>query len=158
MSNTKQMQRLQKQVEKIKKQSEEHLNGWKRAQADFENYKKEEIKRIGKFKEYIQRDFILQILPILDNFDLALKHTPKDLAENEWVKGIIQIKNQLGELLKQNGVLQILTKKGDEFNPELHEAVRAVKSKEKDVIVKVLQKGYLFNEKLLRPTKVEVGE
>ncbi len=147
----------QKDLEKFKKQSEEHLNGWKRTQADFENYKKEEIKRTGELKEYIQKDFILQILPILDNFDLALKHTPKDLAENEWVKGTIQIKNQLGELLKQNAVSEITTKKGDKFNPELHEAVRAVKGKEKDVIMKVLQKGYLFNEKLLRPTKVEVG-
>lgn len=158
MSNTKQIQGLQEQVEKFKKQSDEYLNGWKRAQADFENFKKNQTKLMTDFKKFTEENLILKLLPISDNFNLALKHAPKDFNKSEWVQGILQIKNQLEELLKESGIQEIVVKKGDKFNPEFNQAIRAVKGKEKDIIIKVLQKGYTLNDKLLRPTKVEVGQ
>lgn len=158
MSIKKDSQKLKKELKNLKRQAEEYLAGWKRAQADFENFKKTQEKVFTDFKNFTRKDLILQLLPILDSFNLALKHIPKDLTKNEWTQGILQIKNQLGELFKANGVQEIIVKKGDKFNPELHEAVRAVKGKQKDIIVKILQKGYTFNDKLLRPTRVEVGQ
>jgi len=158
MSKPKHSTKPQKQLEVLKRQAEEYLNGWKRAQADFENYKKAQEKVMVDFKKFTQEDLILKLLPILDSFNLALKYVPKDFSKNEWMQGILQIKNQLEELLKVNNVREIFVKKGDKFNPELHEAVKVIKGNGKNTAVKVLQKGYTFNGKLLRPAKVEVGE
>ncbi len=152
----KQDKKFSKELEKYKKQAEKYLAGWQRTQADFENFKKAQIKFAADFKKLAERNLILKLLPILDNFNLALKHLPKDSGKNEWIQGILQINDQLGELLKESNVGEIAVKKGDKFNPEFHEAVRVVKGKKKDAITKVLQKGYIFNDKLLRPTKVEV--
>ena len=90
--NIKDLEDLKKQFEECQKQKEEYLNGWKRERADFLNYKKEEMERIGELIKYANEELILKIIPILDNFELAEKKLSGDLKENEWVKGILNIK------------------------------------------------------------------
>jgi molecular chaperone GrpE len=148
---------LKKKLEEAEKKAAGYLAGWQRARADFLNYKKEEVERMEVFLKYAVEEFILKILPVLDNFDLAEKKLPEDSKNSEDVKGLLQIKTQLSDFLKNEGVEEIKTI-GEKFDPNLHEAVEEVESKDKDsgIIVEEVQKGYKINGRLLRPAKVKV--
>lgn len=141
----------------LNRRSEEYLNNWKRAQADFENYKKGEVERAGMVIQYAREDMILKILPILDSLYYATKHIQD--------KGLEQIQKQAEELLKHEGVEEIETV-GKQFNPETMEAVAEAESTDKGsaeggdagIIVEELQKGYKMGEKVIRPAKVKVSK
>ena len=70
------MNELKKDLENAKAKCEEYLNGWKRERADFLNYKKDEMERIGQLVKYANEELILKIIPILDNIYLAETHVP----------------------------------------------------------------------------------
>lgn len=146
---------FQKKLELSEQKAAEYLAGWQRARADFLNYKKEELERIENILKYAGEEMVLKVLPLLDNFEIAEKGMPPELKENESIKGILQLKNQIRELLKQNGVEEIKSE-GEKFNPDLHEALETVEGKGPGVIVEELQKGYRINGRLLRPAKVKV--
>jgi molecular chaperone GrpE len=78
-----------------KKLSEDHLDSWKRCQADFENFKKDQEKSREEFRKYAKMDVALQILPVLDNFEAALAHVPEAEKKSAWVTGITHIKRQI---------------------------------------------------------------
>ncbi|MFA5871946.1 MAG: nucleotide exchange factor GrpE [Parcubacteria group bacterium] len=130
------------------------LNSWKRCQADFENYKKDQIKTQEEFRKYAKMDLILQILPVLDNFNASLAHIPEGSKEDKWVEGIVYIKKQLEGVLKNNNIEEIKVKIGDKFEPEIHEAIRG--DGKKQIVSKVLQKGYRVDRRVIRPARVEV--
>lgn len=137
--------------EKLRKENQELLDMLKRTQAEFENFRKrverdrtEHIKRANK-------ELLLKILPIVDNFELALKSCKVD---NEVFKGFELIYSQMMSALENEGVKQIKEK---EFNPELHEPLLQEKADEAGKILEVLQKGYFLNEKVLRTAKVKIS-
>jgi nucleoside triphosphatase len=136
-------------------ESKEGLDNWKRCQADFENYKKDQVKYQEEFRKYAKMDVIEQILPVVDNFEASLAHVPEKSKENKWVEGIVYIKKQLEDVLKNNDIEEIELKTGDKFNPEIHEAVGGEGKKE--VVKKVLQKGYKLDERVIRAARVEVS-
>ncbi len=148
---------IKKQLEECQRLKDEYLVGWQRARADFLNYKKEEIERIGEFLKYAAEEFVLKILPVLDNFDVAAKKLPESLKDEENVKGILQIKTQLQDFLKSQGLEEIKTM-GEKFDPNFHETVGEVeiKDKESGIIIEEIQKGYKINGRLLRPAKIKV--
>lgn len=150
---------LKKQLEECQKLKDEYLQGWQRARADFLNYKKEEMERIGELLKYANEEFVLRILPVLDNFDLIEKKLPENLKNDDNIKGLLLVKKQILDLLKNWGVEEIKTL-GEKFDPNLHEAVEEVEAKGKDIksgiIVEEIQKGYKINGRLLRPAKVNV--
>lgn len=170
---TKKESEIEEQEEKIdeeaesKKKAGEYLDGWKRCQADFENYKKDQEKRMGEFRKFANMDFIYQILPVLDNFQSATGHISQDQKESPWVAGIMHIQKQLEQVLKDNGVEEIIVKEGDEFDPEAHEAITDAKlpaslaggrieSESMNKVKKVAQKGYRIGERVIRPARVIV--
>lgn len=149
--------------EELIRTAEKYLDNWKRCQADFENYKKDKEKKMGEFRKFANMDIIMQTLPIIDNFESSLAHIPENEKESPWVQGILHIKKQLEDILKSDGVKEIEVKEGDEFNPEIHEAIKQeVGSEELEVgklenkIKKVMQKGYKIEDKIIRPTRVVV--
>lgn len=146
---------LQNKIEELEKQKNEYLAGWQRAKADFINHKKEEIERIENFLKYAEEEFILKILPILDNFEIAESNLPEDSKNDENVKGLLQIKSQFLDFLKGFGVEEIKAL-GEKFDPNFHEAVEQVEGRESGIIIKEMQKGYKINGRLLRPAKVKV--
>ena len=150
------MEALKKKLEECLKQKDEYLAGWQRARADFLNYKKEEMERISALLAYSGEELILKILPILDNFELVEKKMPEDLKKDESVKGILQIKNQILDFLKNQGVDEIKTV-GEKFDPNLHEAVETQDGQESGIILEEVQKGYMINGRLLRAAKVKVA-
>ena len=84
------------ELEELKQKCDEYLNGWKRERADFINYKKDEMERISQLAKYANEEIILKIIPILDNMCLAVEHV-KD-------EGVMQIKKQLEDFLKKEGI------------------------------------------------------
>ena len=146
-----------KELEKCEKEKEEYLAGWKRAQADFINYKRDETERIQQALKYQNEDLILKILLILDSFERAEKETPKD-EENKFLKGFLQIKIQIQNFLNHQKVEEIEAI-GKKFDPNFHEAIAEVENEKKEsgIVIEELQKGYILNEKVLRPAKVKVS-
>jgi molecular chaperone GrpE len=129
----------------------------KRIQADFENYKRRAQEDKAEFSRYANTDLILQILPVLDNFQLAVRHLPKELEDNAWVTGVRHIEAQLEQILQSEGVSAIPTI-NEKFDPYQHEAVQEVESeKPPGIITEEAQRGYHLNDKVIRHAKVIVS-
>lgn len=141
-------------------QVEENLDGWKRARADYDNLKKETQKEKEEFVKFANLNLVIGLIPVYDNLKLSFQHLPEELTANNWVKGILHIKNQFKEVLNFNAVEEIIPKIGDEFNPELHEAVdkQTIEITEKDnnKIKEVLADGYKLNGRVFKPARVIV--
>jgi len=148
------------ELELTKKKMEEYLDGWKRAKADYINFKKESEKRQSEIVQFANATLILELLPIYDNFKLAWQHIPEDKKENgDWLKGIEQIKKQFGDMLKKLGIEEIKTV-GEKFNPELHESVakEKVEGIKADIITEEIKSGYKLYDRVLEHAKVKVAE
>ena len=135
-------------LQDCQKKSEEYLAGWQRSRADFLNYKKEEASRLKELLKYVSEDMILEILPILDNFEKAVKEIPE--------QGLLQIQKQFQDFLKRYGVEEIKSF-GQKFDPSLHEVVGEAMGGESDIIIEETQKGYKLNGKVIRPAKVKIN-
>ena len=150
----------EKELEKLKQERDEYLNGWKRAKADFINYKREEDDRMRMLAEYARSAVLLRVLPILDSLSRAEKEIPADQKDSQVVKGFLQIVEQWQEFLKQEGIVVIETV-GKPFNPEFHEAVGEEDPPvggESGIIIEEVEKGYIRNGMVLRPAKVKVSK
>lgn len=146
------------ELEKYKKQAEENLAGWQRAKADFLNYKKDQEKFLGEFRKYANEDMIIKLLPTIDSFNLAAEHLPEDLKNNDWAKGIMCIKSQFDNFLKDAGVEQIKSI-GEKFDPSSFESIGEEESdKEEGIIITEIQKGYRMFGKVIRAGKVKVAK
>ncbi len=147
------------EVKELEKLNEQYLNNWKRAEADFLNYKKEEVLRIKSYIHYNQEKIMLDILSLLDIILLAESHIPDNLKEDKWVLGILQIKGQINNLLNNYNVKEIesLDKMVD-FN--FHEVLQEVETKDKKngIIIAEIQKGYILDNKVIRPAKVIIAK
>jgi len=154
---TKEIDKLQKQLKQAKKQAQEHLEGWKRAQADFINYKKQQEKRIRELIEYANEGLILEILPIVEGFEQAIQEALEQ-EDSVWLEGVKKIKQSLDRLLGEKGLERIETK--GIFNHELHEAVerQAIKKLKPGTIIKELSPGYKLGIRVIRPAKVKVAK
>ncbi len=151
------LEELKKQLEDCRKKSDEYLAGWQRSRADFLNYKKEEIERIGDILKYANLNLILKILPILDNFELAEKNLSENLKDDKNVKGLLQIKTQILDFLKNDEIEEIKAV-GEKFDPNLHEAIEEVEreGEETGIILEEFQKGYTLHSRVIRPARVKV--
>ena len=149
---------LKKQLKDCQQLARDYLAGWQRAKADFENYKKEEARRTGELIGFAKAGWLLELLRVFDNFERIEQHLPHDFKDDDWAKGVLMVKTQLLEFLKTEGVEEIKTE-GEKFNPQFHEAVEQVEDKNKEAgrVVEVLEKGYLLNGRVLRPSKVKVA-
>jgi len=151
------LKELKQKLQDCEKLKAEYLAGWQRARADFLNYKKGDLQRIGEIVKYADTGLILKLLPILDNFELAEKQLPERLKKDKNIKGLLQIKNQLQDFLKAQGVEEIKAL-GEEFDPNLHEVVGEVEIEDKKsgLIVEEIQKGYKLKGKIIRPGRVKI--
>src|SRR3989338_9565321 len=91
-------------IENLRKQCDEYLNGWKRAKADYLNLKKEMEAQNKEIKEWMSKIFLLPLLNIIDGLQKAFTKIPQNLQNDPWVKGIEGIKKQFEDYLKSQGV------------------------------------------------------
>ncbi len=151
--------KLQQELEQLKVKAEEYLNGWKRAKADYLNFKKDSEKRFEEIIQFANAALLAELLPIFDHLKLAVRHIPPDQKEIDWVQGFVHIKSQFGEFFKKLGIEEIKTV-GEKFDPEFHEAVV---SKEHEgiasgIIFEEVKAGYTLHGKVINPAKVKVAE
>lgn len=153
-----QKKKIDPKIIELEKKVSELTAGWQRTQADFINFKKQTANDRVKLINDANSDLVLEILPVLDNFQLASQHVPNNVKNDNWTKGIIQIEKQLELLLKNSG-LERIESIGLELDPELHEAVEEVESDKKGgTIVEEILAGYTLNDNLIRATKVKVAK
>jgi len=150
-------EKIKELIKNYKKDRDNYLEEWKRAKADLINYKNEEKKRVADFTERERRDLLLKFLEILDNFKRAEKEAQKREEKDELVNGFLKIKDQIESFLKEEGVSEMKAK-GEEFDPLYHEAIETVdaESEKSGMVVEEVQKGYLLNGKVIRPSRVKV--
>ncbi|MBI4159691.1 nucleotide exchange factor GrpE [Candidatus Wolfebacteria bacterium] len=143
---------------RIKREREEYLEGWKRAKADFLNYKKDEIKRLGDFSKFAAERLIHELIAVLDSFNLAL--ASESVKEDEQAqRGLYLIRQQLEDVLRGHGLRRVEVRAGDAFDPAFHEAIAEVESdKPSGTIVDELEHGYFLQDKLIRPARVKVAK
>lgn len=146
---------LEKELAEAKKKAEEYLASWQRSQADFINYKRRTEQEKQDLGKYANATLFCEILPVLDDLELALNHIPEEHAESEWVKGVRLVERKFKNILERQGV-KPLCALGMAFDPNLHEAIRQEKGQQGAVIAEV-QKGYTLHDKLIRPSRVVVG-
>ncbi len=128
-----------------------------RLQAEFENYKKRQIDERAELMNNAKEAVLGELLPALDNFDLAAAHLPEDLKENSWARGMQYVGQQLVQTLDNMGVAKI-EPLGAVFNHNQHEAVEHVRSdKPEGTITEVIAPGYQIGEKVVRPARVKVS-
>jgi len=152
--------KLMQEITNLKTEIAELKNGWQRTQADFDNFRKRTQIEKAELIKFAGGDLIVQLLPVLDNFNRALAHKPKELTNNEYVKGLEYIKIQLEQALKSQGLEIIDVKIGDVFNPQIHEAISTFENPKfkTDQIINIVENGYLYNDKVIRPAKVQVAK
>ncbi len=129
-----------------------------RLTADLENYQKRTVKERSAWAQSAQEKLLTPLLSIVDNFDRAMELKPEVSQEMQsWVDGIAMIHTAFGDFLKDAGVAEVSY---DSFNPEFHEALMQVDSDEKESgqIVQIMEKGYVLNDRVLRPAKVSVAK
>ncbi len=151
-------QKFKKEILELESKIADLTAGWQRTQADFINYKKQVAEDRAALIKTANSDLIEELLPVLDNFALAAKHLPENLANDNWARGVQQVEKQFESILLQNGLERISTD-NCEFNPELHEAIEEVESdKESGTVVDEISAGYIYNNMIIRPAKVKVAK
>lgn len=150
---------LQDKVVQLETQLQEHVDGWKRAKADYLNLKKQHEKDRADMTQYAQAAVVLEFLPIYDNMKRAMKHIPADQQELEWVKGLSHIQRQFEEALKAMNITPILTA-GQPFDPIKHHAVSKVKKDgiKPDTVIEEVKTGFMAGDRVLEPAQVVVAE
>lgn len=148
------LKKLREELRRSEAEKREYLDGWQRAKADLINYKKDEGRRFEEFARFAAEGVIAEIIPVLDSFDLALRHEmPKDVE-----RGIVMIRSQIEDILRRRG-LEVIQPFGKKFDPALHESLGEVESEgEEGIVAEVLQSGYLLVGKVIRPARVKVSK
>ncbi len=136
----------------------EYLDGWRRALADLDNYRKRIAAGQEHEKERIKREVVAQFLPLADNFQALVRHVPASGSYHEWVEGVLHIARQLEQLIESLGI-ETINPKGMPFDPMVHEAVAGVQpdGQQRGVITEVTQLGYRIGDTVIRPARVKVA-
>jgi len=131
-----------------------------RLSAEFDNYRKRTLREKMELSKYAREDLLLKILPVMDDFERAISHLETTTDCSAMKDGIDLIYGKFNEFLKQSGVREIEALNCP-FNFELHDAVAKIAVTDEDKkgkIVDVIQKGYYLQDKIIRHSKVVVGE
>jgi molecular chaperone GrpE len=146
-----------KKVRELALKIDELTSGWQRTQADFINYKKQVNEEHAKFCRTANANLVYELLPVLDNFQLAAKHIPENLKDDNWAQGVRQIEKQFEDILFSVG-LERIESLGTHFDPAIHEAVEEIESeKPEGEIVEEVLAGYKFDSEVIRAAKVRVS-
>ena len=155
----KEIEELKKKLEEKAKESKENYDRLLRMAADFENYKKRAAREKEDWTKFANEDLIKSILPFIDNLERAVNHAQKIADTGVLVEGVRMTLQQLLQSLNKFG-LSSFESVGKPFDPAMHEAMLVVETDkhEPNQVVEEFQKGYLLNDRLLRPATVSVSK
>jgi molecular chaperone GrpE len=136
----------------------DYKDRWMRAQAEFQNYRKRNDRERVDMRAMAAADIILQLLPVLDDFDRAFKAVPPEMRSHPWIEGFRLIERKFKQILDQSGVTTIETI-GKRFDPNFHESAADEESDQPHgTILEEYRRGYVINDKVLRPAMVKIAK
>ena len=150
---------LEQELAEARERADRYHANWQRSAADFQNWKRrtdQEKQEIGRTAEGA---VTVDLLRVLDDFDRAFQALPLELRALTWIEGVYMIGQKLYAVLQSRG-LSPIEAQGEEFDPYQHEAVlreEGAEGSDRLVVVQELQRGYRFNDRVIRPTMVKVG-
>ncbi len=159
------VKKLRTKLKESEEKAQEYLIGWQKERADIVNARKRDEEEKKNFAKFANENLIMEILPALDSFDMAIgskeanKEDWEKLPEN-WRKGMEYVHSQLISALESQGVKRIYPLHQD-FSPIEHDAIATIsteKDSENNKVLEVIQPGYSLNGKMIRTAKVKVGE
>lgn len=135
---------------------EELTNALKRERADAVNLRRRHDEEMSNLRTRLKSNVVGELLPVIDNFERALKHVPQDLVDNDYIKGVQGVVKQFEKTMADLGVERIKTI-GEEFDPIYHEAVSMEEGDgDKEIISDELQAGYRIGDQVIRHAMVRV--
>lgn len=156
------IKKLRDELKAAQTEKADYLANWQRERADFINYKKSEDDRRKQTLEYSREQFVEELLPVLDGYDMAFANKEAwEKVDKNWRMGVEYIHQQLLKVLADNGVIDISPAIGDKADSNIHDMIENVATDDasKDhTIAQVMQKGYKIKDKVLRPARVKVFE
>lgn len=142
--------------EDLVQQIAELTEALKRERADVINIRRHHDNQMGSLKNMVKAQVVKELLPAIDNLERALAHTPNDIKNHDYVKGVQGVVKQFEKALHDLGVKKIKTV-GEHFDPNLHNAVTMEEGKgHHEIISEELQPGYMLDDEVLRPAMVKV--
>jgi molecular chaperone GrpE len=156
---SKEIEELRKKLEEKEKEAKENYDRFLRTAADLENYKKRAMREKEEWTKFANEDLIRGILPFIDNLERAVDHSQRIADTGVLIEGVRLTIQQLLQTLNKFG-LSSFQSVGKPFDPARHEAMLVVETEqhEPNRVVEEFQKGYLLNDRLLRPATVSVSK
>ena len=150
---------VEKELELTDREAREYLGYLGRLRGELKSYRERTQREKEILKGSAAEDLIKEILPILDDFELAIGSAKKSKNLSGFAEGVKMIFNQMRDLLRKQG-LKPIKAKGEEFDPHLHQAVGTADLKKypDNLIVEEMRRGYILNDKVLRPAVVKVNK
>lgn len=142
----------------LEQQIGELTEALQRERADATNIRRRHDDQMTSLKSMVKVNVVRELMPVIDNFERALKHVPKDLGNNDYIKGVQGVVKQFEDTLHKMGVERIKTV-GEAFDPKFHEAVSMEEGKgTHEVVSEELQSGYKLGEDIIRHAMVKVKQ
>lgn len=147
---------LQGQAAELQQQVTELTDALQRERADAANIRRRHEEQLAGLRTSVKAQVVRDLLPIVDNFERALKHVPEELEDNDYIKGVQAVVKQFEKTLSDIGVERIKTV-GEVFDPHFHEAVSMEEGEgDKEIVSEELQSGYKLGDEILRHAMVRV--
>ena len=155
----KRVEALTKEVERYKKDLGECEDTYLRLAADYDNFRKRTARQFTELVKSANEGLLSELIPVVDNFERAMDAATSSDAFDSFHEGVKLIYQQLKDLLERQGVKQIEAV-GEPFDPHKHEAILVVEKKDAppETVVEEMEKGYMLNDRVLRPSKVAVNK
>lgn len=145
-----------KEVAVLEQQVADLTEALQRERADVINVRRRHEEQLASLKALVKSQVIEELLPVIDNFERALKHVPAEIADNDYIKGVQGVVKQFEKTLSDIGVERIKTV-GEPFDPALHEAVGMEDGDgDEEVVAEELQAGYKLGDQIIRHAMVKV--
>ena len=138
-------------------EAQEYLDDLRRVAADFENFRKRTQREMAENIERASQRVVRGLLPVLDSFDLAVAHEPATDSEANLLGGVNSTRQQLLDAIAREG-LEVIPSVGEDFDPEVHEAVTMEGTPEHPVVIGEMRRGYTLRGRVLRAALVADGE
>ena len=156
------IKKLREDLKAAQTEKADYLANWQKERADFINYKKGEEERRKQTLEFSREQFVEELLPVLDGYDMAFANKEAwEKVDKNWRVGVEYIYQQLIKVLTDMGVVEITPKVGDVPDSNLHDMIENIETDEESkdhTIAQMMQKGYKIGNKVLRPSRVKVYE
>ena len=144
------------QITALEQKIAELTEALQRERADITNVRRQHETQVASLKDVVKAGVVRDLLPVIDNFERALKHVPSELADNDYVKGVQGVVKQFEKTLADMGVVKIATI-GEPFDPRFHEAISMEEGEgTQEIVSEELQSGYKLGDEVISHAMVRV--